>query len=76
MAMDLIPISPSALLFGHTRLTARPVTQVCYQVVAWDGTNIPQTVSSDKTLCVQGAFGSPETSTVAWNNGQVSGLSA
>jgi hypothetical protein len=73
MAMDLIPISSESLLFGHTRMINRPVSQVCYQVVSWDGTNIPQTVSSDKMMCVEGAFGSPETSAVTWENGQVSG---
>jgi predicted Ser/Thr protein kinase len=71
MAMDLIPINSKSLLFGHTRMINRPVSQMCYQVVSWDGTNIPQTVSSDKMMCIEGAFGSPETSAVVWENGQV-----
>ena len=71
MAMDLIPISDKTLLFGHTRIINRPITQLCYQTVIWDGTNIPQSVSSDKMMCVEGAFGSPETSAVTWDDGQV-----
>eukprot|EP00029_Vermamoeba_vermiformis_P006808 TRINITY_DN2774_c0_g1_i1.p1 TRINITY_DN2774_c0_g1~~TRINITY_DN2774_c0_g1_i1.p1 ORF type:complete len:863 (+),score=136.33 TRINITY_DN2774_c0_g1_i1:60-2648(+) len=71
MSMDLLPINSNKLLFGHTRMINRPVSSVCYQVVSWDGTQIPQSVSSDEVVCVEGAYGSPDSSAVVWSNGQV-----
>ncbi len=71
MSMDLIPISSNALLFGHTQMINRPASSVCYQVVPWDGNTIPSQVTSDKIACVEGAYGSPDTSAVVWSNGQI-----
>jgi hypothetical protein len=71
MAMDLIPLTGNTLLFGHTRFTNRPISEICYSAITWSGVNIPQTVTLASPQCVSGAFGSPDTSAVTWSDGQV-----
>jgi hypothetical protein len=72
---DLIPISTEWLLFGHVKTTFNVYAYFCYELVPWNGVDIPSNINVKYDLpCYFAVFNSPEHSAVTWDDGQVSVL--